>query len=78
MPLGREAAKLERDLWTHVTALLRLTVHKDVHLWGCTQLNSDVVEALVTVPDGDREKPCLVEICRKARKVIRFENGWPL
>ena len=77
MPLGTEAAKLERDLWQHATNLVKLRV-KTAEIVKVARLNPDLVEVLFHVPgkDDGKRAPMLAWVCRSGK--VQIMDGWPL
>lgn len=79
MPLGTEAAKLDRDLFRHASNLVLLKVKSaEVVMVSVKQLTPDLTEALFTVPAPDEGKRhhMMAWICRSG--TVQIIDGWPL
>lgn len=75
MPLGTEAAKLDRDLFRHASNLVLLKV-RSAEVVSVKQLSEDIVECLITVPGaGDRRDAYTALVCRTSGSV-QFIGNW--
>ena len=77
MPLGTEAAKLDRELFRHASNLVLLKV-RSAEVVSVKQLSEDVCEALFTVParDEGKREPMMAWICKSG--TVQIMVGWPL